>query len=94
MISLTSSTQPKNMPKISRPTVMAVLTDTNVRNLSHMNKNQMWKIIEQKRLVEESITFPKTQQKAKTHNSRTLESIDLDTGEKQFFPSLSEATKH
>jgi len=52
---MTNSTNNQDMkisskitPKISRLTMMSVLTDANVRTLFHMNKKQMWKSIEQR----------------------------------------------
>jgi len=77
---------------ISRPTMMSVLTNANVRGLSHMNKKQMWKLIEEKGLVEKVIELGKKQDK--THNSRVLEVTDLETNETKYFPSLTEAGKY
>jgi len=40
--------------KISRPTMISMLKE-NTRGLTHMNRKQMWKIIEEKGLVDQAL---------------------------------------
>jgi len=45
--------------KISRPTLISVLKE-NTRGLTHMNRKQMWKIIEEKGLTEKASELEKS----------------------------------
>ena len=44
--------------KISRPTMISVLKE-NTRGLTRMNRKQMWKIIEEKGLVDQALELEK-----------------------------------
>ena len=44
--------------KISRPTMISVLKE-NTRGLTHMNRKQMWKIIDEKGLVDQALELKK-----------------------------------
>ena len=82
--------------KISRQTMISVLKE-NTRGLTHMNRKQMWKIIEEKGLVDQALEFEK-HMKWKVGSGRvsrkSVEVVDLETNETKYFPSLSEASKY
>jgi len=82
--------------KISRPTMISVL-NKNTRGLTHMNRKQMWKIIEEERLTDKAFELEKSV-KRKPGSTRiarkSVEVVDLDTNETKYFPSLSEASKY
>jgi len=44
--------------KISRPTMISVLKE-NTKGLTHMNRKHMWKIIEEKGLVDQALELEK-----------------------------------
>jgi len=82
--------------KISRPTMIAVLKE-NTRGLTHMNRKQMWKIIEEKGLSGKAFELEKNV-KRKFRSGRvsgkSVEVVDLETNETKYFPSLLEASKY
>jgi len=81
--------------KISRPTMISVLKE-NAKGLTHMNRKQMWKIIEEKVLVDQALELEKgVKQKPGSGRiaRKSVEVVDLDTNETKYFPSLSEASK-
>ena len=82
--------------KISRPVMISVLKE-NTRGLTHMNRKQMWKIIEEKGLIDQALEHEKGV-KRKPGSGRvsrkSVEVVDLDTNETKYFPSLSEASKY
>jgi len=69
----------------------------NTRGLTHMNRKQMWKIIEEKGLADKAFELEKSV-KRKPGSERiarkSVEVVDLDTNETKYFPSLSEASKY
>jgi len=69
----------------------------NTRGLTHMNRKQMWKIIEEKGLTDKVFELEKSV-KRKPGSGRiarnSVEVVDLDTNETKYFPSLSEASKY
>ena len=82
--------------KISRPTMTSVLKE-NTKGLTHMNWKQMWKIIEEKGLVDQALELEKGV-KRKVGSGRvsrkSVEVVDLETNETKCFPSLLEASKY
>ena len=82
--------------KISTPTMISVLKE-NTKGPTHMNRKQMWKIIEEKGLVDQALELEKGV-KRKPGSGRiarkSVEVVDLDTNETNYFPSLSEASKY
>jgi len=69
----------------------------NTKGLTDMNRKQMWKIIEEKGLVNQALELEKGV-KRKPGSGRIprkpVEVVDLDTIETKYFPSLSEASKY
>ena len=69
----------------------------NTKGLTHMNRKQMWKIIEEKGLVDQALELEKGV-KRKPGSGRiarkSVEVVDLDRNETKYFPSLSEASKY
>ena len=57
--------------KILRPTMISVLKE-NTRGLTHMNRKQMWKIIEENGLVDQALELEK-HMKRKVGSGRFLE---------------------
>ena len=76
---------------ISRPTMICALKE-NTKGLTHMNKKQMWKIIEEQGLTDKALEIEKNQEKRPY--MRSMEVIDLKTDEKLFFPRIWEAVKY
>ena len=82
--------------KISRPTMISVLKE-NTKGLTHMNRKQMWKIIEEKGLVDQALELEKGVKRkpgSRRIARKSVEVVDLDTNETKYFPSLSEASKY
>ena len=77
--------------KISRPTMISVLKE-NSEGLTHMNKKQMWKIIEEKGLTDKAFEIQKNRERRPC--MRSMEVIDLETDEKLFFPRIWVAVKY
>jgi len=77
--------------KISRPTMISVLKE-NTKGLTHMNKKQMWKIIEEKGLTDKAFKLEKNRERRPC--MRSMEVIDLETNEKIFFLGIWEAAKY
>jgi len=69
----------------------------NTKELTHMNRKQMWKIIEEKGLVDQALKLEKGV-KRKPGSGRiakkSAEVVDLETNEIKYFPTLSEASKY
>ena len=69
--------------KISRPTMISVLKE-NTRGLTHMNRKQTWKIIEEKGLNDKALELEKSV-KRKPGSGRiarkSVEVVDLDINE-------------
>ena len=82
--------------KISRPTMISVLKE-NTKGLTHMNRKQMWKITEEKGLVDQALELEKGV-KRKPGSGRiakkSVEVVDLETNETKYFPTLSEVSKY
>jgi len=53
---------------ISRPTMICVLKE-NTKGLTHMNKKQMWKIIEEKGLVDQALELEKNHKRKRIRRS-------------------------
>ena len=80
--------------KISRPTMISVLKE-NTKGLTHMNRKQMWKIIEEKGLVDQELKKGVKRKPGSRRIARkSVEVVDLDTNETKYFPSLPEASKY
>jgi len=76
--------------------MISVLKD-NTRGFTHMNWKQMWKIIEEKGLVDQALELEKgVKQKPGSGRiaRKSVEVVDLDTNETKYSPSLSEASKY
>jgi len=62
-----------------------------------MNRKQMWKIIEEKGLLDQALKLEK-HMKRKVGSGRvsrkSVEVVDLETNATKYFPSLSEASKY
>jgi len=67
---------------VSRPTMICVLKE-NTKGLTIMNKKQMWIIIEEKGLTDKAFEIEKNRERKPC--MRSMEVIDLKTGEKLFF---------
>ena len=57
-----------------------------------MNKKQMWKITEEKRLTDKAFEIEKNRERRPS--TRSMEVIDLEKDEKLFFPKIWEAVKY
>jgi len=82
--------------KISRPTMISVLKE-NTKGLTHMNRKQMSKIIEDKGLVDQALELEIGVERKPGSGRiarKSVEVVDLDTNETKYFPSLSEASKY
>ena len=82
--------------KISRPTMISVLKE-NTREITHMNRKQMWKIIEEKGLVDQALEIEKGVKRKVGSGMpprKSLEVVDLETNELKYFPSLLEVSKY
>ena len=53
---------------ISRPIMICVLKE-NTKGLTHMNKKQMWKIIEEKGLVDQALELEKNHKRKRIRRS-------------------------
>jgi len=82
--------------KVSRPMMISVLKE-NTRGLTHMNRKQMWKIIEEKGLADKAFELEKSV-KRKPGSGRiarkSVEVVELEANETKYFPSLLEASKY
>ena len=73
--------------KISRPTMISVLKE-NTKGLTHINRKQMWKIIEEKGLVDQAIKLEKGVKRKRGSGRiarKSVEVVDLDTNETNIF---------
>jgi len=69
----------------------------NTKGLTHMNRKQMWKIIEEKGLVDQALELEKGVKRKPSSGRiarKSVEVVDHDTNETKYFPSLSEASKY
>jgi len=76
---------------ISRPTMICVLKE-NTKGLTHMNKKQMWKIIEEKGLTDKAFKIEKNHKRKRIR--RSVEVVDLGTNEKMFFQNVADAAEY
>ena len=75
--------------KISRQTMISVLKE-NTKGLIHMNRKRMWKIIEEKGLVDQALELEKRVKRKPGSGSiarKSVEVVDLDTNETKYFPN-------
>ena len=70
---------------------MICVLKENTKGLTHMNKKQMWKIIEEKGLTDKAFKIEKNRERRSF--MRSMEVIDLETVEKLFFPRIWEEVK-
>jgi len=82
---------------IARPTMISVLKE-NTRGLIHMNRKQMCKIIEEKRLTDKAFEL-QTGVKRKVGSGRIaikkpVRAVDLDSLKETFVPSIEEAAEY
>jgi len=70
---------------------MICVLKENTKGLTHMNKKQMWKIIEEKGLTDKAFKIEKNRERRPF--MRSMEVIDLETVEKLFFPRIWEEVK-
>jgi len=75
---------------ISKPTMICVLKE-NTKGLTHMNKKQMWKIIEEKGLIDKAFEIEKNRERRPC--MRSMEVTDLETDE-NFLPRIWEVVKY
>jgi len=69
----------------------------NTRGLTRMNRKQMWKIIEEKGLVDQALELEKgVKRKAGSGrvSRKSVEVVELETNETKYIPSLLEASKY
>jgi len=76
---------------ISRPTMISVLKE-NTKGLTHMNKKQMWKIIEEKGLTDKAFELEKNHKRKRIRRSIVV--VDLETNEKMFFQRVADAEEY
>jgi len=76
---------------ISRPTMICVLKE-NTKGLTHMNKKQLWKIIEEKGLTDKAFELEKNHKRKRIR--RSIEVVDLETNEKMFFQKVADAAEY
>jgi len=62
---------------------MICVLKENTKGLTHMNKKQLWKIIEEKGLSDKAFKIEKNRERRPC--MRSMEVIDLETDEKLFF---------
>jgi len=71
---------------------MILILKENTRGLTHMNKKQMWKIIEEKGLSDKAFEIEKNRERRRC--IRSIEVVDLETNEKMFFPKVSDVAEY
>ena len=76
---------------ISRPKMVCVMKE-NTKGLTHMNKQQMWKSIEEKGLTDKAFEIEKNRERRPCMRSMVV--IDFETDEKLFFLRMWEAVKY
>ena len=76
---------------ILRPTMISVLKE-NTKGLTHMNKQQMWKIIEEKGLTDKAFELEKNHKRKRLRRSIVV--VDLETNEKMFFQRLPDVEEY
>jgi len=76
---------------ISRPTMICVLKE-NTKGLTHMNKKQLCKIIEEKGLSDKTFELEKNHKRKRI--PRSIEVVDLETNEKMFFQKVADAAEY
>jgi len=82
---------------ISRPTMISVLKE-NTRELTHMNRKQMWKIIEEKGLTDKAFELEKGVKRkvgsGRIATKKPVRAVDLDSLKETSFPSIEEAAEY
>jgi len=83
--------------KISRPTLISVLKE-NTRGLTHRNRKQMWKIIEEEGLTDKAFELEKSV-KRKPGSGRIVikkpvRAVDHDSLKETIFPSIEETADY
>jgi len=76
---------------ISRPTVICILKE-NTKGLTHMNKKQLWKIIEEKGFTDKAFELEKNHKRKRIR--RSIEVVDLETNEKMVFRKVADAAEY
>jgi len=76
---------------ISRPTMISVLKE-NTKGVTHMNKKQKWKIIEEKGLTDKAFELEKNHKRKGIRRSIVV--VDLETNEKMFFQRVADAEEY
>ena len=76
---------------ISRPTIICVFKE-NIKGLTHMNKKQLWKIIEEKGLTDKAFELEKNHKRKRI--PRSIEVVDLEINEKMFFQKVADAAEY
>jgi len=76
---------------ISRLTMICVLKE-NTKGLTHMNKKQMWKIIEGEGLTDKAFEIEKNHKRKRIR--RLIEVVDLETNEKMFFQKVADTEEY
>ena len=76
---------------ISRHTMICVLKE-NTSGLTHINKKQMWKIIEGKGQVDKAFEMERNRERRQC--VRSIEVVDLEKNEKIFLPKVADAVEY
>jgi len=76
---------------ISRPTTICALKET-TKGLTHMNKKQLRKIIEEKGLTDKAFELEKNHKRKGIR--RSIEVVGLETNEKIFFQKVADAAEY
>ena len=71
---------------------MICVLKENTKGLTHMNKKQMWKIIEEKGLTDKAFEIEKNHKRKRIR--RSIEVVDLKTNEKIFFQKMADAEEY
>ena len=71
---------------------MIYVLKENTRGLTHMNKKQLWKIIEEKGLTDKAFELEKNHKRKRVR--RSIEVVDLETNEKMFFQKVADAAEY
>jgi len=71
---------------------MICVLKENTKGLTHMNKKQMWKIIEEKGLTDETFEHEKNHKRKRIR--RSIDVADLKTNEKMFFQKVVDSVEY
>jgi len=71
---------------------MICVLKENAKGLTHMNKKQLWKIIDEKGLTDKAFELEKNHKRKRIR--RLIEVVDLETNEKMFFEKVADAAKY